>query len=270
MTPSGVPASNGMQRAWRSRCRRLLRNAGGAGEQRGAATSLQAGSLASPSGSLEGIGPRWHRSGIGAATVHIFPRRSTSSRAKRRLAPRRLRRLSRAARPSITPPMLKLFIGNKAYSSWSMRGWLALKQSGLTFEEIVVPLYDEDWDKRREGAEFAPSSGKVPILWDGDVGRLGQPRDRRISRREGRARPLLAGGRRRPRDGAIDGGGDAFGLPEPAPRAFDERAPHLPHARSVARRAAGRAAHRLALGARRARASAAAATSCSAIMARPT
>jgi len=65
--------------------------------------------------------------------------------------------------------MLKLFIGNKAYSSWSMRGWLAVKQSGLDFEEIVVPLYDEDWDKRREGDEFAPSSGKVPILWDGDI-----------------------------------------------------------------------------------------------------
>jgi len=65
--------------------------------------------------------------------------------------------------------MLKLFIGNKAYSSWSMRGWLAVKQSGLEFEEIVVPLYDEEWDKRREGDEFAPSSGKVPILWDGDT-----------------------------------------------------------------------------------------------------
>lgn len=65
--------------------------------------------------------------------------------------------------------MLKLFIGNKAYSSWSLRGWLAVKQSGLEFEEIVVPLYDEDWDKRREGDEFAPSSGKVPILWDGDI-----------------------------------------------------------------------------------------------------
>jgi glutathione S-transferase len=37
--------------------------------------------------------------------------------------------------------MLKLFIGNKAYSSWSMRGWLAVKQSGLPFEEAVVPLY---------------------------------------------------------------------------------------------------------------------------------
>jgi glutathione S-transferase len=65
--------------------------------------------------------------------------------------------------------MLKLIIGNKAYSSWSLRGWLAVKQSGLPFEEIVVPLYDEDWDKRRQGDEFAPSSGKVPIVWDGDV-----------------------------------------------------------------------------------------------------
>lgn len=65
--------------------------------------------------------------------------------------------------------MLKLIIGNKAYSSWSLRGWLAVKQSGLPFEEIVVPLYNEDWDKRREGDEFAPSQGKVPILWDGDT-----------------------------------------------------------------------------------------------------
>ncbi|WP_375396228.1 glutathione S-transferase family protein [uncultured Sphingomonas sp.] len=65
--------------------------------------------------------------------------------------------------------MLKLIIGNKAYSSWSLRGWLACKQSGLPFEEVVVPLYDADWDKRRQGDEFAPSSGKVPILWDGDI-----------------------------------------------------------------------------------------------------
>jgi glutathione S-transferase len=64
---------------------------------------------------------------------------------------------------------MKLIIGNKAYSSWSLRGWLACKQSGLPFEEVVVPLYDQDWDKRREGAEFAPSSGKVPILWDGEA-----------------------------------------------------------------------------------------------------
>jgi glutathione S-transferase len=64
---------------------------------------------------------------------------------------------------------MKLIIGNKAYSSWSLRGWLACKQSGLPFEEVVVPLYDAEWDKRREGDEFAPSSGKVPILWDDDA-----------------------------------------------------------------------------------------------------
>jgi glutathione S-transferase len=63
---------------------------------------------------------------------------------------------------------MKLIIGNKAYSSWSLRGWLACKQSGLPFEEVVVPLYNEEWEHRREGDEFAPSSGKVPILWDGD------------------------------------------------------------------------------------------------------
>jgi glutathione S-transferase len=65
--------------------------------------------------------------------------------------------------------MLKLIIGNKAYSSWSMRGWLAVKQSGLPFEEITIPLFDEEWDKRREGDEFAPSGGKVPILWDANA-----------------------------------------------------------------------------------------------------
>lgn len=62
--------------------------------------------------------------------------------------------------------MLKLIIGNKAYSSWSLRGWLAVKQSGLPFEEFTVPMFDEEWNRRREGDEFAPSGGKVPILWD--------------------------------------------------------------------------------------------------------
>jgi glutathione S-transferase len=65
--------------------------------------------------------------------------------------------------------MLKLIIGNKAYSSWSLRGWLACKQSGLPFEEVVVPLYNEAWVSRREADDLAPSSGRVPILWDGDI-----------------------------------------------------------------------------------------------------
>src|SRR3569833_1559731 len=49
-----------------------------------------------------------------------------------------------------------------------MRGWLACKQSGEEFEELVVPMFDAEWEQRREGDEFAPSLGKVPILWDGD------------------------------------------------------------------------------------------------------
>ena len=64
---------------------------------------------------------------------------------------------------------MKLIIGNKNYSSWSLRGWLACKQSGLAFEEITVPLYGEDWDEtKKQDEDLAPSSGKVPILWDGD------------------------------------------------------------------------------------------------------
>ncbi|APE29472.1 glutathione S-transferase family protein [Aurantiacibacter gangjinensis] len=65
---------------------------------------------------------------------------------------------------------MKLIIGNKNYSSWSLRGWLAAKQSGLSFEELTVSLYGEDWEalKAKEG-EFQPSAGKVPVLWDGDI-----------------------------------------------------------------------------------------------------
>ena len=63
---------------------------------------------------------------------------------------------------------MKLIIGNKNYSSWSLRGWLACKQSGLSFEEITVPLFGEDWDATRKADDLAPSQGKVPILWDGE------------------------------------------------------------------------------------------------------
>ena len=65
---------------------------------------------------------------------------------------------------------MKLIIGNKNYSSWSLRGWLVAKQSGLPFEELTVHIDGDDWQamKRAEG-EFQPSAGKVPVLWDGDV-----------------------------------------------------------------------------------------------------
>jgi glutathione S-transferase len=65
---------------------------------------------------------------------------------------------------------MKLIIGNKNYSSWSLRGWLAVKQSGLSFEELTVPIYGDDWEEmKRAQGEFLPSGGKVPVLWDGDV-----------------------------------------------------------------------------------------------------
>jgi len=65
---------------------------------------------------------------------------------------------------------MKLIIGNRNYSSWSMRGWLAAKQSGLHFEEITIPLYGEAWDAAKlEMGEIAPSHGRVPVLWDGEA-----------------------------------------------------------------------------------------------------
>lgn len=65
--------------------------------------------------------------------------------------------------------MLKIIIGNRAYSSWSLRGWLAVKQSGLPYEEVVVPMYDEAWPERKIQPDLAVSMGKIPTLWDGDT-----------------------------------------------------------------------------------------------------
>ena len=65
---------------------------------------------------------------------------------------------------------MKLIIGNRSYSSWSLRGWLAAKQSGLAFETEVVPLYGKDWDTAKlQRDDLAPAHGKVPVLWDGEA-----------------------------------------------------------------------------------------------------
>lgn len=61
---------------------------------------------------------------------------------------------------------LTLVLGNKAYSSWSMRPWIALKQAGIPFEEIVIPIYIEG--SSEELHKHSPA-GKVPILKDGDL-----------------------------------------------------------------------------------------------------
>src|SRR5437868_549232 len=62
---------------------------------------------------------------------------------------------------------LKLVIGNKNYSSWSMRPWLALRANHIAFEEVFIPLYTGDADKQR--ILGFTRSGKVPALIDGDV-----------------------------------------------------------------------------------------------------
>src|SRR5262245_45861373 len=62
---------------------------------------------------------------------------------------------------------LKLVIGNKNYSSWSMRPWLALRANNIAFEETFIPLYTGDADKQRI-LDVSPA-GKVPILIDGDI-----------------------------------------------------------------------------------------------------
>jgi glutathione S-transferase len=64
--------------------------------------------------------------------------------------------------------MLKLVIGNKNYSSWSMRPWLALRANNIPFEEIFVPLYTDDKADKDRLLSFNPA-GKVPALIDGDV-----------------------------------------------------------------------------------------------------
>ncbi|MGB6549120.1 MAG: glutathione S-transferase, partial [Xanthobacteraceae bacterium] len=61
---------------------------------------------------------------------------------------------------------LHLTIGNKNYSSWSFRPWLALKVAGIAFDETVISLEAKDFKARVTALSGA---GRVPILRDGDV-----------------------------------------------------------------------------------------------------
>lgn len=62
---------------------------------------------------------------------------------------------------------LTLVIGNKNYSSWSMRPWMALKAANIPFREVCIPLYTTVADKQR--ILDVTKSGKVPALVDDDV-----------------------------------------------------------------------------------------------------
>lgn len=61
---------------------------------------------------------------------------------------------------------LNLVIGDKRYSSWSLRPWLALRHANLTFREIKIRLRQPD--TTQQVLKYSPS-GKVPLLQDGDL-----------------------------------------------------------------------------------------------------
>lgn len=63
---------------------------------------------------------------------------------------------------------MKLLIGNKCYSSWSLRAWLLLAAKGIPFQEVLV-LLDEPGFKDGVYAHAPQSGGTVPTLIDGDV-----------------------------------------------------------------------------------------------------
>ena len=68
--------------------------------------------------------------------------------------------------------MLKLYIGNKNYSSWSMRPWVLMTQKGIAFEEVLMPFGNEvggvDEAFKRAIRAINPA-GTVPVLIDGGL-----------------------------------------------------------------------------------------------------
>lgn len=66
--------------------------------------------------------------------------------------------------------MLKLHIGNKNYSSWSMRPWVLMTQAGIAFDEVVLRFDSFDPDSQfKRSAEALSPSGTVPVLVDGEL-----------------------------------------------------------------------------------------------------
>ncbi|MBV5299441.1 MAG: glutathione S-transferase family protein [Rhodoferax sp.] len=63
--------------------------------------------------------------------------------------------------------MLKLYIGNKNYSSWSMRSWVLLKQAGIDFEEVMLRFdaFTPDSQFKTAIGKISPVA-KVPVLVD--------------------------------------------------------------------------------------------------------
>ena len=61
---------------------------------------------------------------------------------------------------------LTIYLGNKNYSSWSLRPWLVLKRTTVAFDEVVIPLYQPG--SRETILKYSPS-GRVPALRHGTI-----------------------------------------------------------------------------------------------------
>ncbi len=66
--------------------------------------------------------------------------------------------------------MLQLYIGNKNYSSWSMRPWVLLREAGIPFEEVAVRFDSfEPGSRFKQTLQAVSPAGKVPVLVDGGI-----------------------------------------------------------------------------------------------------
>ena len=61
---------------------------------------------------------------------------------------------------------LTLYVGNKNYSSWSMRPWMAMTAAGIDFEEVVIPF---DFAAGNPDIRAVSPTGRVPLLRHGDL-----------------------------------------------------------------------------------------------------
>jgi glutathione S-transferase len=78
-----------------------------------------------------------------------------------------LRRCGEAADNPAMDADLTLVIGNKNYSSWSMRPWVAMRAAGIAFRERQLKFESRDWAEHI--GRLSPS-GLVPVLWEGEPG----------------------------------------------------------------------------------------------------
>jgi glutathione S-transferase len=118
---------------------------------------------------MESARPQLHAAGFFPVLISIMVECDTQAGIDRRYRLNACGALWQdAGRNRISPQMLKLVIGNKNYSSWSMRPWLALRANDIPFEEVFIPLYTDDKADKDRILSFS-RAGKVPALIDGDV-----------------------------------------------------------------------------------------------------